>query len=342
MDSPLSISAAITHEDQVLPLVSVILSSYNYGRFLKQSIDSVLEQTYGNVQLIVVDDGSTDNSREIIESYGSRFISIFQTNSGHASTVNKGIEQTTGEIICFLDADDCFHLEKISKVVQSFQEHPEWGQIGHSWLTINAEGEIVGKSTSNILSQGDVKDLLLSCGRYASAISSALACRRSILNKVMPIRKWGADTYLNVTMPFYTLIGSINEPLMYYRMHGNNVRAYSNDLPFLIQQREATANFINETAALTGITSTFDINNDPDYRSYLVMKAGKTSLAEFWKIINLSLRESRLIKRSFRDTLIRLLNRGVAGLLPSEGVVILRMGFRRYIRFRFFGQEPRY
>ena len=329
--------------NSTLPLVSVIIGNYNYGRFLKQAIDSIFNQTYEHVELIVVDDGSTDNSREIISLYGGRLISIFQPNSGQEATFNKGVERATGEIICFLDADDYFHPEKISKVVQAFQTHPEWGQIGHSWLTVNSEGQVVGKSTSNVLSQGNVRDLLLRWGRYASAISSALACRRSVLDKVMPMKnKWGVDTFLNVTIPFHTLIGCINEPLMYYRMHGNNERAYCDDLIFLIQQREATVQFINETATLAGFSEQFDIQKDPDYRSYLVMDRGTQSLAESWGIIMLSLQESWEIKRSFRDTLIRLLNRGMAAFLPQEGKLILKMGLKRYVRLRLLRKKPKY
>lgn len=325
------------------PLVSVVLGNYNYGRFLQQSIDSVLGQTYKNIELIVVDDGSIDNSRDIIQQYGDRLIAILQDNTGQESTFNAGIERATGEIICFLDADDYFHPEKVARVVQAFQNHPEWGQIGHCWLSINSEGQVIGRSTSNVLSQGNVKDLLLHWGRYASAISSGLSCRRSVLNQVMPLKKgWGVDTYLNVTMPFYTQIGCINEPLMYYRMHGNNMRAYNDNLEYLTQQRKATAQFINETAALAGIAERFDIAKDADYRSYQIMQRGKVSVAEGWQIMMLSLQESWAIKRGFQDALIRFLNRTIAAFLPRQGKLILKMGLQRYVRWRILGQKPRY
>ncbi|MEL6334977.1 MAG: glycosyltransferase, partial [Cyanobacteria bacterium J06626_26] len=89
-------------------LVSVIISNYNYGRFITEAIESVLNQRYSNVELIVVDDGSTDNSRDIIQSYSHRLISVFQANSGQGAAFNAGLAQASGDIICFLDADDYY------------------------------------------------------------------------------------------------------------------------------------------------------------------------------------------------------------------------------------------
>jgi len=321
------------------PLVSVVIGNYNYGKFLRQSIESVLHQTYQNFELIVVDDGSTDNSREIIQSYGSRLIAILQSNSGQEATFNVGIEKAQGEIICFLDADDYFHPEKLAKVVTCFQEHPEWVMVGHCWSSVNKDGKIIGSSTSNILSQGDVKHLLLKWGKYASAISSGLACRRADLQKVMPLKKgWGVDAFLNAALPFYGEIGSINEPLMFYRMHGKNMRAYNDNLNYLIQQRVKTAQFINETAAKVGLQERFNLESDVDYRSYKVMQLGSASLQSKLEIIWLSLQESLAIGRSPRDTCIRLAYRSICTLFPEQGKQILRLGLRGYLRYKFSGK----
>lgn len=324
------------------PLVSVVLGNYNYERFLQQSIDSVLSQTYQNFELIVVDDGSTDNSREIIKSYGSRLIDIFQKNSGQEATFNAGIERSQGEIICFLDADDYFHQDKLAKVVKSFIEHPEWIQVGHCWISVNQQGIPIGRSTSNVLSQGDVRQLLLKWGKYASAISSGLACRRWALEKVFPLGNgWGVDAYLNVALPFYGQVGCINEPLMFYRMHGNNMRAYNDNLSYLIQQRQNTARFINETAAKVGVSDRFELQRDADYRSYKVMQQGSVPMQEKLEIIWLSLQECIAIGRTPRDTLIRLTYRSVCTLFPKQGKAILRLGLRGYLREKFLGMTKK-
>jgi CTP:molybdopterin cytidylyltransferase MocA len=327
---------------ETTPLVSVILGNYNYAPFVGQAIDSVLSQTYQNFELIVVDDGSSDNSRDIIDSYGDRLIAIFQANAGQEATFNVGIERSKGEIICFLDADDYFHKDKLAEVVASFMDHPEWVQIGHCWISVDAEGIPIGSSTSNVLSQGNVRNLLLKWGKYASAISSGLACRRSALQKVMPLRKgWGVDTYLNVSLPFYGEVGCINKPLMFYRMHGKNMRAYNDNLSYLIQQREATSTFINEVATRVSLTERFDIQQDVDYRSYKAMEQGGVGWIETLQIIWLSLQESKAIGRSAKDTLIRLLYRSICTLFPKQGILILRYGLRGYLRLKLFRKEPK-
>lgn len=328
----------ITHPKQVRgtsiePLVSVIVANYNYAHFLQDAIDSVLEQTYANIELIVVDDGSTDSSRNVIESYGDRLITIFQSNTGMGGSRSAGLAKATGEIICFLDADDYFHKDKIAKVVAAFQAHPNWIQLSHLWTVVDKEGTSIGSGASDILSRGDVHQLLLKWGKYASGIGSALAYRRSALDHAMPLRgDFGMDSYLNATLPFYGEVGCVNEPLMYYRMHGSNVRAHSDNLPRLIKQREMTAMFINDAAAKTGRADRFDLRRDPDYQVYLAIQQGSIPLEKALQIIWLSIRESIGIRRSPRDTLIRLLSRGICALFPDQGPLILRYGLRNYVR----------
>lgn len=323
------------------PFVSVVITNYNYADFLNCSITSVLEQTYRNFELIVVDDGSTDHSRQVIESYGDRLFAIFQANAGMGASRSAGLAQAKGEIICFLDADDYFHPEKLSKVVAAFVEHPEWVLISHCWTSVNKAGDAIGSGASNILSQGDVRNLLLKWGRYASSITSASAYRRSALEQVLPMSgDFGIDTYMNASLPFYGEVGAINEPLMFYRIHGNNVRAHSDNLPRLLRQREATADFINHMAAKVGLPDRFDLRRDVDYRVYKAIDRGGASFTETLKIIWLSLRESIAIGRSPRDTLIRLLSRTIC-TIPGQGSLVLRYGLLGYLRFRVLGKEPK-
>ena len=105
-------------------LVSIVISNYNYGRFLGEAIDSALNQTYPHTEVIVVDDGSTDNSREIIESYGDRIIAVLKDNGGQASACNAGFRASRGEVVIFLDADDVLLPDTVRRVVAAFQAHP--------------------------------------------------------------------------------------------------------------------------------------------------------------------------------------------------------------------------
>ncbi|NJM20957.1 MAG: glycosyltransferase [Richelia sp. SL_2_1] len=323
------------------PLVSVIIDNYNYGRFIKKAIDSVLHQTYRNFELIVVDDGSTDNSREIIEGYQDKLIAIFQENGGQNAAFNTGFARSKGEIICFLDSDDIYYKDKLAKVVAAFNQNPEWVQISHGRTTVDAEGGIVGRDPI-YFNQGDVKPLLLQWGRYAWAVTSALSYRRSVLEKVLPFPKQptAGDTYLTATVPFYGQIGKINQPLMYYRKHGNNVQANSNNLTYLIKQREDTANCINNAASKIGINQRFDLKRDIDYRSFKILQSNRGSLTQTLQIIWMTLQEGVAIGHSFKDTSERLVRRSICALFPDEGKVYMTLGLRRYLRFKLTGIKP--
>ncbi|MBC8120609.1 MAG: glycosyltransferase [Gemmatimonadaceae bacterium] len=324
------------------PLVSVIIDNYNYAQYLPEAIESVLNQSYRNFELIVVDDGSKDNSREVIESYSDRLNAIFQPNGGQGSALTTGITNAKGQIICFLDADDYFHKDKLAKVVASFQAHPDWVQISHCHLLVDRQGAPLGPG-SVVLSQGDVRDLLLQWGRYAWGLTSGLAFRREVLQKVVPIppKPRSADTYLTSTVPFYGKVGCINETLMFYRVHGKNMQAYNDDTAWLMQIREETAACINNAAAKTGLTERFNIQErDADYRSLKAVHAGGVPLKTAAQIIWLSIQESSAIGRSPRDTLKRLIRRSMFVIFPSESKIILRYGIVGYLRFKFTGKQP--
>src|SRR6266852_191572 len=109
-------------------LVSVIITSYNYGHFIAQALDSVLAQTYSNWECIVVDDGSTDNTREVVERYAEanpRIRYFWQENQRLAAARNTGIAKSSGEYFQFLDADDLIERRKLECQVEVLEHHQE-------------------------------------------------------------------------------------------------------------------------------------------------------------------------------------------------------------------------
>ncbi len=107
------------------PLVSVVISNYNYSKFVHEAIDSVLAQTYKKLEIIVVDDGSTDNSLEIIAGYSSKIKVISKQNAGVSSARNIGLSQAKGEYICFLDSDDVWRPEKVEVQISLLYDAPK-------------------------------------------------------------------------------------------------------------------------------------------------------------------------------------------------------------------------
>src|SRR5262245_56700835 len=98
------------------PLVSILINNYNYGRFLAAAVDIALSQRYPSTEVIVVDDGSTDDSRAIMASYGTRIRPVLKENGGQTSAFNAGVAASRGDILCFLDADDLFYPEKVDHI----------------------------------------------------------------------------------------------------------------------------------------------------------------------------------------------------------------------------------
>ena len=107
------------------PLVSVIMPTYNRAWTLKDAVDSVLLQDYPNIELVVIDDGSEDNTQELLETYKNEITVLRQENKGVSAARNKGIRQSRGEFIALLDSDDAWDKRKISCQMEFFKDHPE-------------------------------------------------------------------------------------------------------------------------------------------------------------------------------------------------------------------------
>lgn len=115
------------------PLVSVIMPSYNTARFIGEAIDSVLEQDYPHKELIVIDDGSTDGTVDVVRGYGERVRLITQHNQGAAVARNAGLAAARGELIAFQDSDDLWLPGKLRAQVGHLQRHPEVGLVYGRW-----------------------------------------------------------------------------------------------------------------------------------------------------------------------------------------------------------------
>jgi len=107
------------------PLVSVVIPAYNAGRTLAQTLDSVLAQSYSNIEIIVVDDGSTDATAEVLQAYEKRIRSIYQPNKGLPSARNTGCMAARGEFIALMDADDLCRTERLAVQIEAMLRAPE-------------------------------------------------------------------------------------------------------------------------------------------------------------------------------------------------------------------------
>ena len=125
------------------PLVSVIIPVYNGTNYLAESMASVLDQTYPNVELIVVDDGSTDGTWDLIQSYGDAVRGVRKANGGVASALNKGIATATGRYIAWLSHDDAFLPEKLSRQVSFLNEATSYRACYTDYSIIDGDGQVL-------------------------------------------------------------------------------------------------------------------------------------------------------------------------------------------------------
>ena len=124
-----------------MPHVSVIIPAYNCDRYISKAIASVFEQTYTDYELIVVDDGSTDDTAQLIRSYGDRLNYIYQTNQGVAQARNSGLAAAQGQYIAFLDQDDLFLPYKLASQVTLLEQNLSLGMANSGWQIVNERGE---------------------------------------------------------------------------------------------------------------------------------------------------------------------------------------------------------
>jgi len=214
------------------PLVSVLVTSYNYGRFIREAINSVLGQPYQKVEVIVCDDASQDDSCAIVEEYAQRDprVRLIRSpdNRGMAASTNAAFAASSGAIICLLDADDVFCADKITRVVQQFIAEPRAGFLLHSMIVVNATGTTIqpiplipaferGWIAERVIRRG---------GRLREMPTSALCIRREAAEQVFPMPeppfRRAADGFVFTLLPLLTEVTAIDEPLARYRVHTEN------------------------------------------------------------------------------------------------------------------------
>ena len=208
-------------------LVSIIITSYNYGKYLNEAIDSALGQTYSSVEVIVIDDGSKDDSAEIIRSYADKVIPILKDNGGQTSCFNVAFRKSRGEVVIFLDADDIL-LENAAEDHVQYLKHPEVAKSCGYMEVIDSDGNLTGDRIPRKLRPGgDYRDAALNSGLgvFQPSFTSGNAWARWFLEKVLPIPEndiIGADGYLTSVDLLFGKIETVSRPVVQYRLHGKN------------------------------------------------------------------------------------------------------------------------
>lgn len=212
------------------PLISVVINNYNYGRFLRDAVDSAVGQTYPFVEVIIVDDGSTDNSRQVISTYKDLVQPVLKENGGQASAFNEGFQHCRGEYVIFLDSDDVLLPGTCELVVNTFLAHPDAAKLQYRMMVIDVNGVSTGviKPPPHMpLLSGDLRRHYLTFpDDVVRMATSANAFPSHVLRQVFPVPEQeyraGADTYLVNVTPLFGPVISLQEVGAHYRVHGSN------------------------------------------------------------------------------------------------------------------------
>lgn len=215
-----------------LPLVSIIVVSYNHSKFIVEVLDSIKAQSYNNIELIVADDASSDNSTEVFEkwlndnNYNAKQ-NFHKKNTGFATVLNECIDITNGQYIKIIAADDYLHPESIEKCVTKLEElGDEYGMVFTDTFTINDKSEKIVdiadyNSLGNIPAIQFKKELIK--GNRIAALTALI--KKDVLTETGEYDdKFIVEDYyrwLRINEKYY--IGYIPEKLAYYRMHSNNI-----------------------------------------------------------------------------------------------------------------------
>ena len=203
------------------PLVTVYITNYNYGKYIKQAIDSVLNQTCQDFELIIIDDGSTDNSKEIIESYSHlpQVKIVYQQNKGLNITNNVALKLANGQFIVRLDADDYFEKEAIKSMSDALLKDKELGLVFPNYYLVDEDGNVLHEEKRHSFE----KDVTL---LDMPAHGACTMIRKSFLQTLGGYDEEfkcqdGYDLWVRFTAKYK--VNNVNQILFSYRRHGDNL-----------------------------------------------------------------------------------------------------------------------
>lgn len=202
------------------PLVSVVIPVFNQERFIAEAIESVLSQTYPRIELIVVDDGSTDSTRDVIGRYHGRLVYLHQANAGASVALNVGIQRAQGELVGWLSSDDVYFPTKVALQVEQFTREPEIGLSYTDFQVIDGRGSVLKTVRSPYVE--DRKEFIrrMILGNFVNG--SSVLVKRTVLEEVGPFDpelRYHADGNMWLRILKRHRFGHVPQILLKYRTH---------------------------------------------------------------------------------------------------------------------------
>lgn len=205
-----------------MPQVSVIIPTYNSASYLREAVESVLSQTYRDFEILVIDDGSTDETPEIVKRYGRQVRYLHQSNSGVAVARNRGISESQGQYVAFLDSDDTWFPRKLECQMEALTRARLARASSTAYLVTRSDLTPIAER-QNHRHGAALEDLLL---RGTIVFISTVVCEKSLLDLTGgfdPTLSQCADWDMWIRLAGHTEFVAVDEPLVNYRQHENNM-----------------------------------------------------------------------------------------------------------------------
>jgi len=205
-------------------LVSVVMATYNGAQFLSEQLDSLIQQTYQNIEIIAIDDGSTDNTVQMLQAYATRYnnVKVFEneTNLGFIKNFEKGCRLSKGDFIALCDQDDVWHVEKIQKLVDAIGNYP---MIYSDSMVCEENLQPTGKKISDITLCKDYYNCL-EYAVFARIYGHALLFKKSFFDEITPFPDViPHDWWLAYNATLHGGCKFLPDILVYYRQHSSNL-----------------------------------------------------------------------------------------------------------------------
>jgi glycosyltransferase involved in cell wall biosynthesis len=241
-----------------LPFISVVVTCYNYEQYVAEAIRSALNQSYARREVVVVNDGSTDGSLEVLRGFGDQIKLIDQKNAGHVSACDTGFRASRGDVVIFLDADDVLAPDALARVGEAWSE--DCAKVQFDLRIIDADGTDLGRRFSYFPKGYDAEKVRKDferTGTYRWPVTVGNAYSRKLVESVFPLTRHGPDGALNTVAPLYGSVHTIREPLASYRLHGANAWSSAGSdayrLPERIKHRKLELQDLREHARKLGV-----------------------------------------------------------------------------------------
>jgi glycosyltransferase involved in cell wall biosynthesis len=263
------------------PLVSVLINNFNYGKYLPLAIDSALSQSYHPIEVIVVDDGSSDGSHRIISLYEPHVVPVLKENGGQASAFNAGVARSAGQIMCFLDSDDYFAPTKVEEVVEVFAREGVDRKPMMVHHPVELRDDITGEMTGQRFGKTHASPYngywfarKYRFIEYVAGPTSGISINRPLADLLFPLPepviRVSAD---DLVVKAATLVGkvySLDRLLASYRLHSGNAWYSSSRRPSreFFQCLDA---YLNQKLVESGLSPVMSVYDSMECWSWLVL-----------------------------------------------------------------------